>query len=274
MTRLRPVNDQDEYGYVSRVDGDRKLVDLDTQETFFAQICTRYSLTPFVVDNETSQVAFTCNTHKDSCACNQSTDSSNCLASLRKLREGIVSSGRSDDFAIDVFECTAKYAILADHHESYLPVMQYLLVSLYPSAISQEKYFRRKQVIGELFLLHLCSLRQYTEFHMAKLQHKILGTLADDVLRSLVRTNWVAWHRLNRSPGLSTLHKKMIDKTYYILADSAVSRIAVAYVSVEVAWIVKVCGERWQERNDTSHWQIEDSRLTLKKSKPKKAPLV
>lgn len=248
MTRLRPVDHSREYGHISRVDGDRKLIERATQDVFFVELCAQHSLKALTDDKE------------DDLPDSPSADS--CLSSLRKLREGVVASGRKDVFAIDVFERTVRYAVVANHVESYVPAMRYLITTLYPE--TRRKIHTGRAVLESLYLLHLLSTEDYLEFMNERATLDRRHCVADNILRAHVQGNWIALERLKQK--ITFLESKMLAQNFAKLADQAVSTIEAAYLAVDSSWLQRASGDQWKARmKNNSKWSIEGTRLTFKR---------
>jgi hypothetical protein len=53
------------------------------------------------------------------------------LLEFRKLREGIISSGRKDDFAVEVYETSAKLALLSKNIPQIASILPHLVITLH-----------------------------------------------------------------------------------------------------------------------------------------------
>ena len=275
MSRLRETSHEQIYGLVSRVDGDRKLVEPRVQELYFTSICKKLSgksvheLAGKWIDTEGSETGSMCHEPvKDSV-----------LIDLRKLREGIVASGRSDEFVIDVFECSIRCALLGNELDSFLPAARYLLTDVYNvlttgSATSNRlclkdcSFHQRCHAICELYLLHLCSMDDYSEFVHQRSIMKDERSIADAVLSSLVQGNWIRWAKIRRQAN--SLQLVLIDKTAYKMQRHAVSSIGACYLSVNLDWVKTICHDVWEQHSEACGWQVSDSTITIKQPKTHK----
>lgn len=266
MSRLRPAPVEDHYGYVSRVDGDQRLIDPANQEDFFARILAKNDMSAMPCE------ALEPTRPRASLSYTEEIDvkqDMNCLASLRKLREGIIAAQRRDVFARDVLERTINFAILVRHSESYLPCMRHLLKEIYPRVKLSTRDIMVRREILELYLLHLCSMPQYDDYYLEKTELNCGHVLADDVVQSLVQGNWTKWHRIRKSA--SKLRQIMIDKTQERFAEQIFSCISASYMRVEASWITHLCGgDSWRRNEGQARWEADGSWIVLKKSKKTK----
>ncbi|KAJ4300545.1 hypothetical protein N0V88_003223 [Collariella sp. IMI 366227] len=125
-SRLKPV-EQDplaEYGLPSK--GEKRLLSPKVQESYYSKIVERYlAFCTEAGDRDTLQKQFarlsgilalhTLPVPHNNDALSQ------ILSALRKLREALVASHRTDDFAIQVYLFSVRLGIQASSFETYLP---------------------------------------------------------------------------------------------------------------------------------------------------------
>lgn len=264
MSRLRPVDPAEDYGFISRVDGDKKLIDHATQERFFKQISDRYKLQDLAMLKSRKGLVNPLLGPKASSPVEQ--EMTNCLSSLRKLREGIVSSVRQDMFAIDVFETTAGYAILRGHKETYFPTMQYLVNNLYPTMTARNEIVRPEtDMFHELLALHLCVQDNYSE--AIELRHR-LGTkrtsLVEPLVRALVSGNYIKWRHIREQAA--PLQQRLIDLTHNRVATQAFMSIRASYMSITEEGLYTICGD-WTSMEEAKDLLVEDGKIIFKRPK-------
>ena len=222
MSRLRDASN--DYGHVSRVDGDQRLLNHTTQETYWREILDR---------NPTDSL------HQID------------LSSLRKLREGIIASGRNDAFSQTVFTKTARFAILLNHAESYLPCLTYLLSY---SIHEMEEYY----------LLHLLSL-SLSEYVHARVGFSRRFYFADQVFRALAQGNYVKWTTL----------RERADKWQAALLDRsapltrAMETISASYMGLKCDVLDSMFGTAWRDVARTKGYVVDGKECIFKRPRIK-----
>ena len=109
------------------------------------------------------------------------------LMAMRKIREGIVASGRHDPFAVKTYMFCIRAAILARHVESYHPAMLHLLrclrprVHLTPSELDE--------LVGYLILDLVCRQQQPAEAISVRCRYGHRGGRVDAVLDAIIHGN-------------------------------------------------------------------------------------
>ena len=251
-TRLRDTpSGSNAYGHISRVDGDRRLAQHANQESYWSVLLETYPQLRTIRPLRTAE-ADTDQLHES--GTHQALEEK-CLFALRKLREGIVASGRHDKFAIDVFERTALYAILADHPESYVPCLKYLLDSLYTT-------MEDKHSMENLHLLHLCSLDTLSDFVTARVEAGERRCTADDVFQAIARNNWLRLTYIRKRAN--RYERALLQRQERRLTNQALLSIASAYHFIDVEWLTSKF-EHWKHTADEKSWSVVDDRCIFRR---------
>lgn len=250
MSRLRPTVSSPEFGHISRVDGDKKLLDYETQELFFGQIKERHTLRKLR------------DTTEDTNDVDQGSIDA-CMSALRKLREGIVASRREDLFAIDVFERTVRCAILVNHKDAYMPTMRYLIRTLYPNAQGRI-CLKSRDILHSLYLIHLFMIGDHTEYMVERSKLGERKGLAHEIVRAYIQGNWTRWHHLLKDAAF--LEAKLMQQTFSIMADHVLSTISASYMAVDIAWLTKASSDHWRAKvKDNPLWSLDEATLIFKR---------
>lgn len=119
------------------------------------------------------------------------------FVAMRKLREALVATRRSDMFAQQAFIFVIRAAILTRSWESYHPAIMHLLHVIHPRTALSE------QELAEFATYHIldlsCRQQDYNAAHAVKLRFG----LRDDarlitILKTLVDGNWVGFWRMRQ----------------------------------------------------------------------------
>lgn len=118
------------------------------------------------------------------------------LTALRKLREAITASARTDVFARRAYYFNIHVAILCSDWESYVPALHTLLFSLHPK--SPLPAHDLKDFLG-LYILDLaCRQSDYAGAREIKIRYGYVDRRVESVMRALVADDWVAFWRMRR----------------------------------------------------------------------------
>ncbi|GHJ85428.1 hypothetical protein NliqN6_1830 [Naganishia liquefaciens] len=129
------LTDMELIGTVSRSGGlgdeNDALKDFGTQERYRAWIQTK-------LDNFETRFPEYSSAEIDVAAKDALEVVNNILIYLRKLREGVLSSQRKDDFAVEVYETSAAYAIKARNHPQIISSLSVLVPNGYSTALRSQ----------------------------------------------------------------------------------------------------------------------------------------
>ena len=109
------------------------------------------------------------------------------LMAMRKIREGIVASGRQDSFAAGTYMFCIRAAILARHVESYHPAILHLLRCLHPRVHLAPSEV--DELVGYLILDLVCRQQQPAEAISVRCRYGLRGGRVDAVLDAIVHGN-------------------------------------------------------------------------------------
>ena len=115
--------------------------------------------------------------------------------SMRKLREALLSTGRTDAFAQQVYLFITRASLLSRTFESYHPALLHLLYVLHPRLALPLSSSTLHELVAYQILDTACRLGDYGEAYALRAQWRFTDRKVDGILRALVRDDWVAfWH--------------------------------------------------------------------------------
>jgi len=292
-SRLKPPIE--EYGFVSK--GDESLLNFQTQEKCQKQIVKKYlefcgaSGGPGQLESEFAKLAVTPlnNPHavtvnpaisqaqrdspKNATYANaRNAEISSILLSMRKLREGIVASGRIDKFAVDVYKFQIRAAILMQQVDTYHPALLHLLYTMHPvTPLSSLE----RQEFGAYHMLHLAGYREdYGQALAAKREFRVADKRSLQALDSMIHGNYwsyrAARNRVDQYLG------RLMDYAEHRMRRAMLKCIGAAYFTVELAYIEIVAGMSWKRLQEEYQvgWELnEDTNVvTIRRPRSKQAP--
>ncbi|KAF3909529.1 hypothetical protein AA313_de0204482 [Arthrobotrys entomopaga] len=265
-----------EYGLASK--GDTRLSDYKTQETFFHTIQTRYLThigsfpsVPALDEQFTALSIASNNTYTPSPTSPSPTSTlppdlstlQNILMDMRKLREGLLSSNRLDDFAKSAYLFITRAAILMSHPESYFPSIRHLLYVLHKqNPLSNPEV---NELAGYLMLHLACSTNSYHDAYEVKLRFNLRDHRVETAVRALVSGDyWLFWSTKKSVDGYKS---KIMDRAVRDVRKHALKCVGSAYHSVDV-WFLEGCtGREWEVLKEEFGiaWEEEAGKVVIKR---------
>lgn len=193
---------------------------------------------------------------------------SDVIAALRKLREGVVASKRTDDFAVQAYLFCIRLSVLVKQPESYHPAILHLLRTIHPRQPLTSVEFQ--EVVSYLILDTACRRRQLDEAFVLRQQYGLRDAKVGTVLAALVHDNCVAFCRVKRAVDG---HKaRIMEWAEADLRTHALKCIGKTYMEVEVEFLERMTGSTWDElkKNDGVGWELDHTRVTIRKPKERR----
>jgi hypothetical protein len=188
------------------------------------------------------------------------------LASLRKLREAITASSRSDAFALRAYTFAIHVSILCHDWSSYLPSLLSLLSKIHP--VNPLSPSTLHECVGLLILDQACRQSDYAGARATKLAYGYKDWRVEKVLRCLVADDYVGFWRVRRSvDGYQRSVMEWADGGVRVHALKCLGR---AYLSADRGFVERVTERRWEELvSEGVGWELsaDGERVLIKKPK-------
>ncbi|KAI0151773.1 hypothetical protein GGR57DRAFT_172744 [Xylariaceae sp. FL1272] len=284
-SRLKPVDldPLDAYGLPSK--GDNRLLDPKTQERYYTKIVERYmafcsdagerdellrrfaSLNLSLTKEESRADARRDGTVRSAPSPDNSRALSDVLAALRKLREGIVASKRTDDFAIQAYLFCIRLSILVKHHESYHPAILHLLRRIHP--VHNMTTIEFNEVVAYLVLDAACRRNNLSEAFALRHRYRLKDSKVDGILDALAHDNYVQFKRLKHS--VDGHRAKLLEYSEETMRRHLLKCFGRTYLSVDLAFLETSASLPWTRliAEDGVGWQLDGSNVTIRKVKGK-----
>lgn len=188
---------------------------------------------------------------------------SDVITALRKLREGIVATKRTDDFAIQVYLFCIRTAILAGHPESYHPAILHLL--RYISLRQPLTKFETEETVTFLILDAACRRRDLAEAFSLRQEFKIKNYRLDLTLQALVHNNFTLFYKVK-----SVVERYQIKLMEWAEDDMRMHMLKCygrTYLSVDLKFLERTTGRTWSElkEKDGVGWELDEGRVTIRR---------
>jgi hypothetical protein len=286
-SRLKPVEIDPlaEYGLPSK--GEKRLLSPKVQENYYSKIAERYlAFCTDAGDRNTLQKQFarldihTAPSSADpsplpspasstfpselSSLSTSSSDISQILSALRKLREAIVASKRRDAFAAQVYLFAIRCGILASSYETYYPALLYLLRSIHP--VHNLTSVELHEIVSYLILDTACRRGDLASAYALRNKHRMKDTKVDGVLKALAGDNWYVWRKIKR--GVDGYRAKIMDFAEGDVKGQTLKALGRAYLAVSLEYLQGATEEPWSVLRDKYKvgWELEaDGKVIIRR---------
>ncbi|USW55599.1 hypothetical protein Slin15195_G089180 [Septoria linicola] len=281
-----PTDPLDVYGLPSK--GEMRLHDYKAQENYYTKIVERYmKFCASPGGGDDLEAAFTSmsvqepnplwttetatgkrpplSTRPSETA--RSNDLPNILLAMRKLREGILGSRRTDHFAQRAYMFIIHASILTKSWESYLPALQYLLGTINkhtPLSVPELQEFS-----GYHILDLACRQNELLDAFAARLAFRNRDRKVAAVLQALVQDDWVKYWRLKRA--VDGYQRAIMECSGERMRLHALKCLGRGYMNADRAFVERSGDKTWEELVKSGvGWQLqENGNVVIRKPKPK-----
>ncbi|KAI1360230.1 hypothetical protein F5Y08DRAFT_343908 [Xylaria arbuscula] len=283
-SRLKPVelDPLESMGLPSK--GDNRLLDLKTQESYYTKIVDRYmsfcsdagerdellrrfaSISLQSTASDTSSRPPPKSTRPQ--AHHQPDDSkalSDVLQALRKLREGIVASKRTDDFAIQAYIFCIRLSILVKHHESYHPAILHLLRRIHP--VHSMTTVELNEVVSYLVLDTACRRNDLGEAFALRHRYRLRDSKVNAILDALTHDNYVEFKRIRQR--VDGHRAKLLEYAEDSVRKHLLKCFSRTYLSVDLSFLETSANSSWPQLTveDGVGWELDGSKVVIRKVK-------
>ncbi|KAF2396254.1 hypothetical protein EJ06DRAFT_500759 [Trichodelitschia bisporula] len=182
------------------------------------------------------------------------------LAAMRKLREAIRATKRTDAFAQRAYVFLIRAAILARAWEAYAPALLYLLQGIHPRTPLSGPELREFAVY---YLLDLaCRQGDLGKAYAIRMRYGLGEGRVDGVLRALVSDDWVLfWRMRKRVDGYQRCLMGWAEEGVRLHALKCLGR---TYFSAEKGFIEKMVERDWGALVTSGvGWELQDDGVVV-----------
>ncbi|KAI0903937.1 hypothetical protein F4823DRAFT_244208 [Ustulina deusta] len=281
-SRLKPVelDPLEAMGLPSK--GDKRLLDPKAQERYHLEIIKRYmtfcsdagerdellrrfaSLNPPSANDASSRSA-----PKSGKPSSPKQDDSKALSdvllALRKLREGIVASKRTDHFAVQAYIFCIRLSILVKHPESYHPAILHLLRRIHP--VHSMTTLELNEVTSYLVLDAACRRNNLGEAFALRHRYRLKDAKVDAVLDALTHDNYVEFKRLKQR--VDGHRAKLLEYADESVRKHLLKCFSRTYLSVDLSFLETSADSSWARLTgeDGVGWELDGSKVVIRKVK-------
>ncbi|EUC35107.1 hypothetical protein COCCADRAFT_35331 [Bipolaris zeicola 26-R-13] len=188
------------------------------------------------------------------------------LSSLRKLREAITASSRSDSFALRAYTFAIHVSILCHDWASYLPSLLSLLNIIHPRNPLPPSTLH--EFVGLLILDQACRQSDFSGARQTKLQYGYKDWRVEAVLRALVADDYVGFWRVRRA--VDGYQRSVMEWADGNMRVHALKCLGKAYLSADRPFVERTTERRWEELvQEGVGWELsaDGEKVIIKKPK-------
>lgn len=192
---------------------------------------------------------------------------SNILGAMRKLREAIVASRRTDLFAQRAYIFIIHGAILARQLEAYHPALSHLLHAIHPHtplSASELHEFASYQILDLA-----CRQNNLAAAYAVRVRYDCRDRRVDALLRALAHDDWTAFWRIRRA--VDGYQKRLIEWADNGMRLHALKCLGRSYMSADRSYIEKCTQASWDRLVAGGvGWELgNEERVLIRKPKVK-----
>jgi hypothetical protein len=179
------------------------------------------------------------------------------LTALRKLREALLASHRTDTFSTQALLFSIRLAIQLRSWQDYHAPLRYLLYEhqfLTPAPLESSL---SAEFVGYLVLDTACRVGDLRGAYEVRRRFVCRDRLVDSTLRAIVRGDFCSWRKVTRE--VDALRAGILEFRELEMRRHALKCLGRGYLSVELGFLEGVTGRRWGElvRLEGVGWELE-----------------
>ena len=187
------------------------------------------------------------------------------MLAMRKVREAIVATRRTDTFAQRAYLFIIRATILTKHMESYHPALVHLLRNIHPySALSVSEHH---EFVGYHILDVACRQEDLSAAYELRNKYRYRDARVEMVLQALVHDNWFVFWRVQKL--VDGYQKRLMEWGNDTMRKHALKCLGRSYFSAEKAFVEKVAERDWGElkSQDNVGWELSGDVVTIRRVK-------
>ena len=189
------------------------------------------------------------------------------IMAMRKLREAIVATTRTDAFATHAYVFIIRTTVLEKHVESYHPALLHFLRRFHksPKLSASEKH----EIVGYYVLDLACRQGDLAGAFKAQHLYNFTDTSVELVLKAIVRGNWVAFWTVKRL--MDERQQSLLELGEARMRKHAVNCLGRSYLSVDKIYVEKATGWQWKDlkEHEKLSWEQDNDRIMMKQYRRK-----
>ena len=190
----------------------------------------------------------------------------NIVTAMRKLREGITASKRTDTFAQRAYVFMIRATILVQNWQAYQPAVLYLLQKIHPKTPLPAPELEE---FATYFALDLaCRQHNLIAANVVRFDYSLKDRKLRAVLKSLREDHWVSFWQVKRK--VDGYQRALLAFAEDETRLHALKCIGKSYFTAQKAWIEKATDKQWGELVESGvGWEDAGNKIIIRRPKVK-----
>lgn len=187
------------------------------------------------------------------------------MLAMRKTREAIVATSRTDAFALRAYLFIIRANILTK--ESFHPALLHLLRNIHPfSSLSASE---EHEFVGYYILDVACRQGDLAAAYELRSKYHYKDARVETVLQALVHDNWFMFWRVQRL--VDGYQKRLMEWSNDSMRKHALKCLGKSYFGADKAYVEKAADRDWEElkKKDSVGWELDGEIVTIRRVKRK-----
>lgn len=185
------------------------------------------------------------------------------MLAMRKIREAIVATSRTDAFALRAYLFIIRATILVKSMEGYHPALHHLLHNIHPnSPLSAPE---QHEFVGYSILDAACRQKDFALAYELRNQYNHRNARIDMVLHALVHENWFMYWKVQRL--VDGYQKRLMEWGNDDMRKHALKCLGRSYLKAEKTYIEKAAERDWEQlkNQDNVGWELTGQMVTIRR---------
>ncbi len=187
------------------------------------------------------------------------------MTAMRKLREGIVATARTDNFSQRVYVFIIRASILTKARESYYPALLHLLERMHPAQPLSTPELH--EFVGYRILDLVCRQQDFAAAYDVRHAYKYNDRRVNNVLDALVHDNWHLFWKMRKA--VDGYQKKLMEWAEDAVRVQALKCLGRTYLSVDRRFVERVAERNWEglRKSNGVGWDLEGWKVIIRRPK-------
>lgn len=185
------------------------------------------------------------------------------MLAMRKIREAIVATSRTDAFALRAYLFIIRATILVKSMEAYHPALHHLLHNIHPdSPLSAPE---QHEFVGYSILDAACRQKDIALAYQLRHQYHHRDARVDMVLHALVHENWFMYWKVQRL--VDGYQKRLMEWGNDDMRKHSLKCLGRSYLKAEKTYIEKAAQRDWEQlkKQDKVGWELTGHIVTIRR---------
>jgi hypothetical protein len=187
------------------------------------------------------------------------------MMAMRKIREAIVASSRTDAFALKAYIFIIRATILTKHMESYHPAVLHLFRKIHPSSpLSVREYH---EFIGYYILDLACRQNDVAQAYDVRNRTQYRDAYVEMILHAVVHDNWyIFW---NAQKSADNYQKCLMGWHDDQMRRHALKCIGRSYLGLDKSYVERAAARSWEDlqKEDILGWELDGEAVIIRRTK-------